>query len=152
MIGWNGAALIKLWRNWDLRVDGGRKLSLTCISTVTYSVRINEKPHGHIVPSRGLRQGDPLSPYLFLLCAEGLSALIKKGAKDGQLEGISVCRSAPKLSHLFFTDDSLIFCKASLQECDSLQRILQVYEIASDQQLNKAKTSLFFSTNTDHSV
>ena len=81
MIGWNGAALIKLWKNWDLRVDGGRKLLLTCISTVTYSVRINEKPHGHIVPSRGLRQGDPLSPYLFLLCAKGLSALIKKGLK-----------------------------------------------------------------------
>ena len=141
MIGWNGAALIKLWRNWDLRVDGGRKLLLTCIPTVTCSVWINEKPHGHIVPLRGLRQGDPLSPYLFLLCAEGLFALIKKGAEDGQLEGISICRSAPKLSHLFFADDSLIFCKASLQECDSLQRILQVYEKASNQQLNRAKTS-----------
>ena len=66
-----------------------RKLLLTCISTVTYSIRINRKPHEHIVPSRGLRQGDPLSPYLFLLCAEGLSALIKKGIGDGQLEGIS---------------------------------------------------------------
>ena len=87
---------------------------LTCISTVTYSVRINGMPHGHIVPSRGLQQGDPLSPYIFLLCAEGLSALIKKGVGDGQLKGISVCRNRPKLSHLFFTDDSLIFCKASL--------------------------------------
>ena len=79
-----------------------RKLLLTCISTVTYSVRINGMPHGHIVPSRGLQQGDPLSPYIFLLCAEGLSALIKKGVGDGQLEGIYVCRSRPKLSHLFF--------------------------------------------------
>ena len=100
-----------------------RKLLLTCISTVTYFVWINGKPHGHTVPSRGLRQGDLLSPYIFLLCAKGLSALIKKGVGDGQLEGISVCRSAPKLSHLFFADDSLIFCKAPLQECDSLQRI-----------------------------
>ena len=91
-----------------------RKLLLTCISTVTYFVRINGMPHGHIVPSRGLQQGDPLSPYIFLLCAEGLSALIKKGVGDGQLKGISVCRNRPKLSHLFFTDDSLIFCKASL--------------------------------------
>ena len=50
--------------------------------------------------------------------------LDQERVEDGQLEGISVCRSAPKLSHLFFTDDNLIFCKASLQECDSLQRIL----------------------------
>ena len=68
---------------------------MTCISTVTYSIRINGRPHGHIVPSRGIRQGDPLSPYLFMLCAEGLSALIKKGVDDGRLEGIAVCRGGP---------------------------------------------------------
>ena len=91
-----------------------RNLLLTCISTVTYFILINGKPHGHIVPSRGLRQANPLSPYLFFLCAEGLSSLIKNEVGDGQLEGIFVCRSGPKLSHLFFVDDSLIFCKASL--------------------------------------
>jgi len=60
-----------------------RKLLLTCISTVTYSIQINGKPNGHIVLSRGLRQGNPLSPYLFLLFVEGLSSLIKKGVSDG---------------------------------------------------------------------
>ena len=58
-----------------------RSLLLKCISTITYSIRINGKPHGHIVPSRDLRQGDPLSPYLFLLCAKGLSAMIEKGCQ-----------------------------------------------------------------------
>ena len=72
-----------------------RKLLMTCISTVTYSIRINGRPHGHIVPSRGIRQGDPLSPCLFLLYAEGLFALIKKGVDDGRLEGIAVCRGGP---------------------------------------------------------
>ena len=59
--------------------------------------------------------------------------MIKKGVCDGMMEGISVCRGGPKLSHLFVVDDSLIFCRESLEECDSLQRILQIYERASGQ-------------------
>ena len=125
-----------------------REPVMKCVTSVTYSVRINGKPRGHIVPNRGLWQGDPLLPYLFLLCAEGLSALIKSTVACGDLGGIAVCRGGPKLSHLFFADDSLIFCKVSIQECSALQRILQVYEKASSQQLNQAKTSLFFSSNT----
>ena len=125
-----------------------RNLLLKCISIVTYSIRINGKPHGHIVPGRGLRQGDPLSPYLFLLCVEGLSAMIKKAINDGSMEGVVVCTGGPKLSNLFFADYSLIFCKASLDECDSLQWIFHVYEAALGQQLNRAKASLFFSSNT----
>ena len=106
----------------------------------------------HIVPTRGIRQGDPLSPYLFMLCAEGLSSLIRRAVENGDMEGLAVSRGGPRLSHLFFADDSLIFCKASMDECNSLQRILQVYEQASGQQLNCAKTSLFFSSNTPGDV
>ena len=125
-----------------------RRLMMQCISSVTYDVRINGKPSGHIIPTRGLRQGDPLSPYLFLLCAEGLSAPIKKASADGLLEGISVSRGGPCLSHLFFVDDSLIFCKATIEECEVLQRVMSKNEKASGQQLNRSKTSLFFSPNT----
>ncbi|XP_075644363.1 uncharacterized protein LOC142615512 [Castanea sativa] len=66
------------------------------------------------------------------------------------LEGVVVCHGGPKLSHLFFADDSLIFCKATLANYESLQRILEDYEKASDQQLNRAKMSLFFSSNTSN--
>lgn len=66
--------------------------------------------------------------------------------------GIVVSRGGPKLSHLFFADDSLIFCKASMEECNELQKILQVYKDALGQQLNQAKTSLFFSSNTPREI
>lgn len=115
-------------------------------------MRIIGKLCGNIIPFRGLHQRDPFSPYLFLLCVEGLSAMIKKSVHDGVLEGIDVCRGGPKLSNLFFVDNSLNFCRASIEECDKLQQILQVYEKASGQQLNKAKTSLFFSSNTNPGI
>ena len=63
-----------------------------------------------------------------------------------------MCRGGPILSHLFFADDSIIFYKASIENCDSLQHVLNVYELASGQQLNRAKTSLYFSSNTAHEV
>ena len=97
-----------------------QSLMMQCISSVTYSVKINGKPWGHITPSRGLHQGDPLSLYLFLLCAEGLSALTKKAVSDRVMEGVSICRGAPILSHLFFANDGIIFYKASIENCDSL--------------------------------
>ena len=113
-----------------------RDLIMRCVSTVTYSIKINGVPRGHIIPFRGIRQGDPLSPYLFLSCAKGLFALIQSAVDRGQMEGVKICRGGPRLSHFFFffffADDSLFFCKATLEECDELQRLLGVYEKASD--------------------
>ncbi|KAL0009842.1 hypothetical protein SO802_004950 [Lithocarpus litseifolius] len=70
-------------------------LMMMCISTVTNSVLINGEARGSIVPSRRLRQGDPISPFLFLLCSEGLSAMLRKEEEQGNIWGIAVCRSAP---------------------------------------------------------
>jgi hypothetical protein len=88
-------------------------LMMECISTVSYSILINGAPHGFVKPTRGLRQGDPLSPYLFLLCAEGLHSLIHRAKMTGHLKGVSISRNGPKITHLFFADDSLLFCRAS---------------------------------------
>jgi len=127
-------------------------LIMQCITSVSYSVLINGAAYGSIKPSRGLRQGDPLSPSLFLLCAEGLSAIINEAVRNHSLSGISVCRNSPSITHLFFADDSILFCKASSDECQELKLILQMYENASGQKINTEKSSIFFSPNTSQNT
>ena len=125
---------------------------MQCISKATYFVLINGEPHGHITPSRGLHQGDPLSPYLFLLCTEGFHGLLRKAKENGDIRSVSICRSAPKLTHLLFADDSLIFCKAKINEFEKLLEILATYEQASGIQISGDKTTLFFSKSTSHQM
>lgn len=119
----------------------------SCIHIVTYLIMLNGQPHGLIKPSRGLRQGDPLSPYLFLLVTEGLHALFKMVEDDGDFMGVSLSLAGPRISHLLFADDSLIFCKATATECVKIQAILFKYEQALGQSINRGKKSLFFSSN-----
>ena len=92
--------------------------------------------------------GDPLSSYLFLLCAGGLHSLIQQAADSGELRGVSLCKEGPKITHLFFADDSLLFCRATESDCQKVLNILTVYKEASGQKINRDKTQLFFSTNT----
>ena len=108
--------------------DTWTNLMMQCISKATYSVLINGEPYGHIKSTRGMRQGDPLSPYLFLLCTEGFYGLLRKAEENGDIRGVSICRSAPKLTHLLFANDSLIFCRAKINECEKLLEILATYE------------------------
>ena len=84
---------------------------MSCVSTPSFSVRINGKAYGNITPPRGIRQGDPLSPYLFLICAEGFTSLLDRVEIEGRLHGVALCRSAPSITNLHFANDSLIFVK-----------------------------------------
>jgi len=81
---------------------------MKCVTTVTYCIRVNGQLTDEIAPQRGLRQGDPLSPYLFLLCAEAFSCLLLAAERRGELEGVKVCQDAPSINHLLFADDSLL--------------------------------------------
>ena len=133
---------------------GERMVSLimSCIRTVSYSVLLNGQPVGNIKPSRGLRQGDTLSPYLFLMCAMGLQSSLNKAEVEGHIRGVAICRNGPKVSHLFFADDSVLFCSAKEVECQKILDILAIYERGSSQKINREKTNIFFSSNTLHEV
>ncbi|XP_071916201.1 uncharacterized protein [Coffea arabica] len=120
---------------------------MSCMSSVTYSFNFNGERVGYVKPSRGIRQGDPLSPYLFLFCSEGLSNLMARAIENRQITGIKVSRNGPVLSHLFFADDSLFCCKAHPQEARAMQRILAKYELALGQCINYDKSAAFFSRN-----
>ncbi|GAU14523.1 hypothetical protein TSUD_250650 [Trifolium subterraneum] len=102
---------------------------------------------GPIFPGRGLRQGDPLSPYLFILVTEGLTALLKNSVARGDIHGIQICRGAPTVSHLLFADDCFLFCRSTLAETNHLMSILKIYEEASGQEINLTKSEVFFSKN-----
>ena len=83
-----------------------------------------------------------------MFCAEGLNAILNKVAEDGDIRGFYICRKGPKITHLFFAKDCILFCRANLAECEKLQQLLEWYEGTSSQQVNKNKTTLFFSRNT----
>ncbi|XP_026398414.1 uncharacterized protein LOC113294224 [Papaver somniferum] len=83
-------------------------LAELCVSTVSYSILLNGIPTGFFQPERGLRQGDPLSPYLYIICSEALSSYIDSLQKKGVVEGIKVCKDSPEMTHLLFADDSLL--------------------------------------------
>jgi hypothetical protein len=85
---------------------------------------------------------------LFFLCVEALSALLYKANGEGVLTRFPPLEGGPWISHLFFADDSLLFCRANIAQWNCLTNVLKIYEDASGQRLNNNKTSLFFSKNT----
>ncbi|XP_051211644.2 uncharacterized protein [Lolium perenne] len=119
-------------------------LVMRLVSTVSFSVLFNGVPQEEFCPSRGIRQGDPLSPYLFLLAAEGLSGLLKFNQSPA-LQGVKVAASAPAVNHLLFADDSLLFFHANNEGALEMKELLNKYCNASGQRINVDKSSVYFS-------
>ncbi|XP_050222721.1 uncharacterized protein LOC126672813 [Mercurialis annua] len=116
---------------------------MRCVSSVRFSFLINGVVKGACIPSRGLRQGDPLSPYLFLICAQGLSSIINNRVNAGLIQGVEFGDNC-KVSHIFFADDSFLFARANVQECGEIRRILEMYSKGSGQIINLDKSALSF--------
>lgn len=146
MIDWNGFFSGELWKKMGFHPTWVGWI-MECIKPVSYSILLNGEPKGHIIPTRGIHQGDPLFPYLFLLCSKGLNGLIEKAVAGNVIEGVALCRNGLKISHIFFADDSLLFCWARVEDVRKIQEVLGEYEQASGQKINSDKTTLFFSQN-----
>lgn len=122
---------------------------MSCVKSVSYSFLQNGEIFGDVVPQRGIRQGDPISPYLYILCAEGLSAIMRRHEGVGLIHGCAIARGAPVISHLLFADDCYFFFRATETEAGTMKRILQRYEMVSGQAINYNKSSVTFSPNTN---
>jgi len=118
-----------------------------CVESVDYFVLVNGTQVGPIIPGRGLRQGDPLSPYLFIIFAEGLSSLIRDAETRDILTGTKVCHQAPSVSHLLFADDCFLFFKANEDQAHAMKNILSTYELASGQAISLPKSKIYCSRN-----
>lgn len=108
-------------------------LRMHCVQSVSYSVLVNGIPHTSFTPSKDLRQGDPLSPFLFLVCAKGLLGLLNHGMSSQTFSGLKINRHCPMISHLFFAANSILFFKATSSDCKTIRDILDLYSRASEQ-------------------
>ena len=123
------------WRSW----------MYSYISTVRYSVLMNGKSSAFFSRTRGLCQGDPLSPLLFILVMETLSRLVNKAIDAGFLEGFQISNARSEsllISHLLFADDTLFFCKPHESNLGYLRCILLLFEAMSGLKINLAKSAL----------
>ena len=143
--------------NWDFIIKTLKQLGFDqvwvgwvkeCVSTVSMSVNINGSPQESFKTSRGLRQGDPLSPYLFIIGMEVLSWMINQRIERKEIGGITLSTTAPALSHMFFADDIFLFGKASMKEAKKIKDCLDDFSALSGQMISATKSSISKNTST----
>jgi hypothetical protein len=125
---------------------------MRCVRSMRFSVKLSGGLSDSFLPSRGLRQGDPLSPYLFLFCVEGFSALLKQAQREKEVTGVTFGSNGPTVTHLLFADDSIVFLEASNSNLQALKRILREYETCSGQKVNLQKSSIYFGKGIDETA
>lgn len=104
---------------------------------------VNGKAGGHIISKRGLRQGDPLSPLLFVLAVDSLARILQLAASAGLIEGLGPVGFRESIRCLQYADDTLVFCKAKPESLFVLKFLLYGFELASGLHINFHKSSLF---------
>ena len=118
---------------------------MQCVTTVSSSILVNGGKTEQFHPSRELRQGDPLSSYLFIICQEVLSRLIEKKLALGNISGVRMNVSGQIITHVMFADDLMLFAKANRREVEALNDCIETYCLWSGQKVNREKSGLIFS-------
>ncbi|CAM8953600.1 unnamed protein product [Rhodiola kirilowii] len=111
-----------------------------CYSSASLSILVNGSPSKVLPMERGLRQGDPLSPFLFLLVAEGLSRLLNNAVRAGMIKGVGWGKNGEALTHLQLADDTVLFCRPVLEEVQNLKHILRTFAVSSGLEINFHKS------------
>ncbi|GKB28200.1 putative RNA-directed DNA polymerase [Tanacetum coccineum] len=138
--------------NWNFLLDVMRQMGFgskwrkwiaSCLSSASISVLINGSPSNEFKMERGLRQGDPLSPFLFLLVVEGLQVIILEACNKGIFKGVSLAESGANISLLQYADDALFFGEWSRFNAKNLTHILKCFELGSGLKVKFLKSKLF---------
>ena len=124
------------------------KLIMHCVSSSTFSILWNGNKLPQFKPNHGLRQGDPLSLYLFIICMEKLSMAINNAVNQGRWDPIHITNSGPQLSHLLFADDVLLFTKAKGSQFRLVSDLFDGFSKALGLKINMSKSKAFFSSGT----
>ncbi|GAA0147455.1 hypothetical protein LIER_07147 [Lithospermum erythrorhizon] len=122
---------------------------MTYVESITYSLLVNGEQVGYIKPGRGLRQRDPLSLYIFIICTESLISLLNEARRRGVLNGLELGTNLNPLTHLMFADDMLLLGEANIEEATIFRRILNEYELWSGQKVSTHKSTILFSPNME---
>lgn len=113
-----------------------------CCWNSNFSILINGRPRGKITASRGIRQGDPLSPFLFSIMADSLSRFIRVCSNKGFIKGFKVGKEEVEASHIQYADDTLLFSDGNVQFMKNWPTFLKFYEKASGLPINMQKTGI----------
>lgn len=132
--------------------EGWRKRIMECVRNPSMSILWNGEKTNSFTPERGLRQGDPLSPYLFVLCLERLCHLIEGAVGNGEWIPIGLSWGGPKLSHVCFADDIILFAEASVSQVRTIRKVLETFCMASGQKISLEKSKVFFSANVSRDM
>lgn len=127
-------------------------LIMRCVCSVSYSVCLNRDMSDWFTPPRGLRQDDPLSPYLFLICTEGFSTLLIEAKQKGLMRGAPISRERLSINHLFFAGYCIFFGDASSEGANVVRNTIREYKTISRQRVNFDKSLIYFGANVDSNI
>ena len=146
---------------WSFMIDCLQELRLpdwllriveACISSSSMQLLWNGSKSDVFNSSRGIRQGDPLSPYLFVLCVEKLAHLIQRQVDLGRWRPIRLTKNGLPLSHLFFADDLILFAEIGVDQVEVINECLSIFCDVSGQKVSMSKSRVFFSHNVNHNI